>query len=329
MLKRIAEVCFRRRRRVLVVWIFGIVVLGAVMGVAGSGYSSDFTLPDVESKRGIDILDDHFGGQGAGQIGNLVFEADDGIEDPGGSPGDRAVPRRGRPDRRRPVADQPVRRGQRGADLRSRRRRRADRLRRVRGPIGCLVRGDRGDRRRHPGGDARGGRSAHRARWSGLRRVRGAVVGGARNRLRHRHPDHRLRFGDGDGPADRCRPRRDRVGLDHHRPALQRRRHAGLHVDDRDHDRSRRGHRLRLVHRHPVPREPARGSQHRAVDARRDEHGRPRRRVRRLDRCHLAAGHADHAAELRVRNGDRHGCRRGDDARCLTHPAPGPARLRR
>ncbi len=82
MLKRLAEVCFRRRRRVLLVWILGIVVLGALMGAAGSGYSSDFTLPDVESKRGIDLLDDQFGGQGAGQVGNIVFEADSGIDDP-------------------------------------------------------------------------------------------------------------------------------------------------------------------------------------------------------------------------------------------------------
>jgi RND superfamily putative drug exporter len=82
MLKRLAEVSFRRRRRVLVVWILGIVVLGAVMGAAGSGYSSDFTLPDVESKRGVDLLDDQFGGQGAGQVGNLVFETDSSIEDP-------------------------------------------------------------------------------------------------------------------------------------------------------------------------------------------------------------------------------------------------------
>jgi RND superfamily putative drug exporter len=82
MLRRLAEVCFRRRRRVLLLWVLGIVVLGAVMGAVGSGYSSDFTLPDVESKRGIDILDDQFGGQGAGQVGNIVFEAEDGVEDP-------------------------------------------------------------------------------------------------------------------------------------------------------------------------------------------------------------------------------------------------------
>jgi putative drug exporter of the RND superfamily len=82
MLKRLAELSFHRRRRVLLVWVLGLVVLGVVMGAAGSGYRSDFTLPDVESKRGIDILDDRFDGQGAGQVGNIVFEADAGIEDP-------------------------------------------------------------------------------------------------------------------------------------------------------------------------------------------------------------------------------------------------------
>ena len=82
MLKRLAEVCFRRRRRVLLAWVLGIVVLGAVMGAVGSGYRSDFTLPDVESKRGVDILDEQFGGQGGGQVGNIVFEADEGVEDP-------------------------------------------------------------------------------------------------------------------------------------------------------------------------------------------------------------------------------------------------------
>jgi putative drug exporter of the RND superfamily len=81
MLKRLAEVCLRRRRRVVLVWIVGIVVLGAAMGAVGSGYRSDFTLPDVESRRGIDILDDRFGGRAAGQVGNIVFQADDGVDD--------------------------------------------------------------------------------------------------------------------------------------------------------------------------------------------------------------------------------------------------------
>jgi RND superfamily putative drug exporter len=82
MLKRLAVLSFRRRRVVVLAWIVGIVVLGAVMGAVGSGYRSDFTLPDVESARGIDLLDEEFDGQGAGQVGNIVFEAEQGVEDP-------------------------------------------------------------------------------------------------------------------------------------------------------------------------------------------------------------------------------------------------------
>ena len=82
MLKRLACFCYRRRKRVVLFWILGVVVLGVAMGAVGSGYRSDFTLPDVESKRGIDILDDQFGGQGAGQVGNIVFQADQGLDDP-------------------------------------------------------------------------------------------------------------------------------------------------------------------------------------------------------------------------------------------------------
>ncbi|MGH9190171.1 MAG: MMPL family transporter [Acidimicrobiales bacterium] len=81
-MKRLAEVCFRRRGRVVLAWVLGVVILGAVTGAVGTGYRSDFTLPNVESKRGIDILDARFGGQGAGQVGNIVFRAERGVNDP-------------------------------------------------------------------------------------------------------------------------------------------------------------------------------------------------------------------------------------------------------
>jgi RND superfamily putative drug exporter len=80
--KRLAQMCFRRRGRVALAWLFGIVLLGAVTGAVGTGYRSDFTLPDVESKHGIDILEDRFGGEGAGQVGNIVFQSDRGVDDP-------------------------------------------------------------------------------------------------------------------------------------------------------------------------------------------------------------------------------------------------------
>jgi putative drug exporter of the RND superfamily len=65
MLKRVAQLCFRRRGRVVLAWIAGIVVIGAVIGAVGPGYRSDFTLPEVESKRGIDLLDAQSAGRAA------------------------------------------------------------------------------------------------------------------------------------------------------------------------------------------------------------------------------------------------------------------------
>ena len=81
-MRRLALLCFRRRGRVVLAWLFGIVLVGAATGAVGTGYRSDFKLPNVESKRGIDILEGSFGGQGAGQVGNIVFQTDRGVNDP-------------------------------------------------------------------------------------------------------------------------------------------------------------------------------------------------------------------------------------------------------
>ena len=100
MIRRLAHACFRHRLRVVIGWVVALVVLMVASGAVGTGYSSDFTLPDVESKRGIDILEDRFGGQGAGQVGNIVFQAEQGVDDPEVRAGHGAVPGRGRGDRR-------------------------------------------------------------------------------------------------------------------------------------------------------------------------------------------------------------------------------------
>ena len=54
-------------------WVTALFVLGGVMGAAGTDYRSEFTLPDVESARGFDIIDENFGGAGGGQTGSIVF----------------------------------------------------------------------------------------------------------------------------------------------------------------------------------------------------------------------------------------------------------------
>ena len=82
MFARLGSWCFRRRKTVVVAWIVGLVVFGGVMSAAGTESRSEFELPNVESRRGNDIFDEHFGGQGSGLTAPIVFQADQGVDDP-------------------------------------------------------------------------------------------------------------------------------------------------------------------------------------------------------------------------------------------------------
>ncbi|HEV7761589.1 MAG TPA: MMPL family transporter [Acidimicrobiales bacterium] len=64
-------------------WVLALFVgNGVLAGAGGASTDADFSLPNVESKRGTDILEDSFGGQGAGFGGSIVFKADQGVDDP-------------------------------------------------------------------------------------------------------------------------------------------------------------------------------------------------------------------------------------------------------
>ena len=113
-----------------------------------------------------------------------------------------------------------------------------------------------------------------RARRRGPRRVRGALHRGARPGVRHRDPRAGVRLGARDGPPRRRGAGRHlrRLG-DRHDP-VEPARHARLRAVPRRHDRPRRGHRLRAVHRHPVPGEPPPRAHARGGDLHRDRHRR-------------------------------------------------------
>ena len=143
---------------------------------------------------------------------------------------------------------------------------------------------DRGPRRRR-----RGRRADDRVRRRHVRRVRDARERSARAARGDHHPADRVRLGARDGPADRHRAVRPRHRCRAHRARQQRAVDARLRAAaDRD-DRPRRRHRLRAVHRHPLPRRTARGPRTRRRDRRRDRHLRPRGALRRHDGDHLAA----------------------------------------
>jgi RND superfamily putative drug exporter len=58
-----------------------VVVFGAVAAI-GPAWDASFEVPASEGRRGIDALDEHFGGFGSGTSGSIVFRTDAGIDDP-------------------------------------------------------------------------------------------------------------------------------------------------------------------------------------------------------------------------------------------------------
>ena len=66
----------------MIAWLVALLGLGALTGALGSDVSTEFDLPDVESRTGFEILDDDFGGFGAGAQGQIVFQSPDGLDDP-------------------------------------------------------------------------------------------------------------------------------------------------------------------------------------------------------------------------------------------------------
>src|SRR5918994_5676578 len=75
--------CFRNRGKVVLLWLATLIVTGGISGAIGTAYSTEFALPDVESRRGFDILDDHFADSSAGgEGGTIVFRSEQGVDDP-------------------------------------------------------------------------------------------------------------------------------------------------------------------------------------------------------------------------------------------------------
>ena len=81
MLERLARFCFRRRGRVLFFWIVALVVLQGAAGAIGPDWRADQSLPDSESQEVQDLLEASNPAQ-AGFTGQIVFEADQGVDDP-------------------------------------------------------------------------------------------------------------------------------------------------------------------------------------------------------------------------------------------------------
>ncbi len=82
MLAKLGCWCFVNRRVVLGSWVAVVVLLIAGVQVIGSGFEAILEAPDSETADGFDALDRHFGGQGTGLSGQVVFSAEQGLTDP-------------------------------------------------------------------------------------------------------------------------------------------------------------------------------------------------------------------------------------------------------
>jgi len=81
MLARLARFCFRRHWLVIGIWLSILVVLNALSGAIGTGYSTSFSLPDTESRDVQEALE-RVNPEQAGFRAQIVFEAPQGVDDP-------------------------------------------------------------------------------------------------------------------------------------------------------------------------------------------------------------------------------------------------------
>ncbi len=82
---RWARFAVRRRGRVLGGWVVAIALLVALSSTLGGEFVNEFTIPDTESQRAVDLLEERFPAQ-AGDSATLVVQAEAGIADPATRP---------------------------------------------------------------------------------------------------------------------------------------------------------------------------------------------------------------------------------------------------
>jgi putative drug exporter of the RND superfamily len=79
---RLGAWCHDHRWTVVIGWIVLIFAAGGILQAVQADYRAEFNLPNVESRRGFEVLEKHFGGQGTGESGTVVFRSASGVRDP-------------------------------------------------------------------------------------------------------------------------------------------------------------------------------------------------------------------------------------------------------
>jgi RND superfamily putative drug exporter len=79
---KLARWCFNHRVLVVLLWLGGVVGIGAVNAAVGTGYNDNFSLPGTESSRALELLESALPAQ-AGESDTIVWRVDQGtVSDP-------------------------------------------------------------------------------------------------------------------------------------------------------------------------------------------------------------------------------------------------------
>jgi RND superfamily putative drug exporter len=81
-MRRSAEICYDRRRYVLLGWLLLLVGLWVISSAVAGKYGSDFSLPGSESQQASDLLEARGSDERGGGSFQVVFHADQGIAEP-------------------------------------------------------------------------------------------------------------------------------------------------------------------------------------------------------------------------------------------------------
>ncbi len=84
MLARLARWCYRHRRPTVAVWLIGVVSAMGVAQVAlgGDAFDTQFSIPDTESRQALERLEEAFPDRDTVTDAQIVFRADQGVDDP-------------------------------------------------------------------------------------------------------------------------------------------------------------------------------------------------------------------------------------------------------
>jgi putative drug exporter of the RND superfamily len=78
-LRKLADFCIRHRRLTVLAWVAALLISGAAAGAAGESFSNNFQLPDSDSTKALNLLQDRFPAQSGDQV-QVVFTDPDGVE---------------------------------------------------------------------------------------------------------------------------------------------------------------------------------------------------------------------------------------------------------